>query len=165
MKIRYLLIVLIIISGNIAFGQSVENKLYPIEIQPRVFGTRFIYDRQLINNPLALQIPILQARDPKASYEFLMYKAQKQSLAYLTILPTAISLYAIFNRDKVSDGFYWSTVGGSFLVSTYLNFKSAAHLRKAILRYNQIVSNQVGVSFETLPNHQPVLGLGFVHKF
>jgi hypothetical protein len=76
-----------------------------------------------------------------------------------------VSLYAIFYREKVSDGFYWSVVGSSFLLRTYLNIRANTHLSKAIGRYNSLLPNQVGVQFEPLPDNQQVLGLTFTKNF
>ncbi|WP_044172303.1 hypothetical protein [Flectobacillus major] len=148
-------------------GQGQQKELKFITAEKRFLGVRFIYDRQIINNPLALQIPMLQLRDPEVSREFLMYKSQRQAVQWLSLISAGVSLYTIFNRDKVSDGFYWGTVGGTLLVNSYLNIKSNIHLGRAVNRFNQqvLLQNQIGLSMETLPTQQTVAGLSWRHSF
>lgn len=152
--------------GFKTFAQEEKRTLYPIAVKRQLFGVKFIYDRQIIDNASALQIPLLQARDSKVNVEFLTYKQQQRLVKLINIVPAGLSLYTIFNRDKVSSGFYWSTVGGTLLISSYLNVKSNIHLSKAINRYNEVISsNQIGLNIQTTPLQQAVVGIGLKHNF
>jgi hypothetical protein len=53
-----------------------KKELFPIGETQTGFRKQFVYKRQLIDNPLALQIPLLEAQDPLVSREFLIYKRQ-----------------------------------------------------------------------------------------
>lgn len=165
MKIRILIFILVCFYSK-SFGQIEGKGLYPIEIKQKIFSTRFIYDRQTLENPLALQIPLLQARDTQVNVEFLTFKKQRKLVQTLNLLTAGFSLYTVLNREKISNGAYWSVFGGTILVSGYLNFKSNKHLGKAIKRYNEIVTdNKVGLVFDKSFDNQAIVGVGFVHSF
>ena len=144
--------------GNI-FAQNTPKR-YPIEPTGKLFGAKFIYDRQSIHDPMALQIPILQLQDPEASREFLQFKAMQRTNKVLQLIPAAISIYTIFNREKVSDGFYWTSFGTSILVSGYIGFRANSHLTQSINRYNQVI----GLSVQTTL-YQPAMGLSWRCSF
>jgi hypothetical protein len=165
MKNKIVLFLLLTL-GVKSFAQEVRKTLYPIYIKKTFLGVKFIYDRQLIDDASILQIPMLQAQDPKVSVEFLTYLQQQKVVKFIKIIPAGLSLYTIFNRDKVSSGFYWTTVGTTLLISTYLNIKSNTHLSKAINRYNEVISsNQIGLNVQTTADKQAILGIGLVHNF
>ena len=129
-------------------------------------GTKFIYDRQTIENPLGLQIPLLQLRDTEVNVEYLTFKKQRKAVQVVSFISTAFSLYTIFNREKVSNEVYWGTFGGTVLISGYLNIKSNLHLGKAIKRYNEVISeNRVGLVFDKSFDNQSILGIGISHSF
>ena len=135
-------------------------------MKQKFFGTKFIYDRQIIENPLGLQIPLLQLRDTKVNLEYLTFKKQRKAVQVISLITTGFSLYTIFNREKVSNEIYWGTVGGLGFVSFYLNIKSNLHLSKAIKRYNLVISeNKVGLIFDKSFDNQAVLGVGISHNF
>lgn len=165
-KIRILVSILCLVTNlHLKAQEKLNPSLKPIEVQQQFLRVRFVYDRQLIDNPLALQIPLLQSHDPEVSLNFLKYKSQRKASNMIGIIPAGVSLYAIFYREKVSDGFYWSIVGSSFLLRTYLNIRATKHLTTAIGRYNSLLPNQVGIQFEPLPDNQQVLGLTFTKNF
>jgi len=140
--------------------------LFPIEVKQKFFGTKFIYDRQIIENPLGLQIPLLQARNTEVNLEYLTFKKQRKAAQMVNLIATGFSLYTIFNREKVSTGAYWGTVGGISLISTYLNIKSNIHLGKALKKYNEVISeNKIGVVFDKSFDNQAILGIGISHNF
>ena len=140
--------------------------LFPIEVKQKFLGIKFIYDRQIIENPLGLQIPLLQLRNTEVNLEYLTFKKQRKAVQMISLVSTAFSLYTIFNREKVSNGVYWGTFGGTVLISEYLNIKSNVHLSKAVKKYNEVISeNKVGLIFDKSFENQPVLGLGISHSF
>ncbi|MBC7410326.1 MAG: hypothetical protein H7339_18240 [Arcicella sp.] len=165
MKIRILLIFLIGFYSK-SFAQIDKKLLFPIEVKQSFWGTKFIYDRQTLENPLALQIPLLQLRDTEVNVEYLTFKKQRKIVQMVSLISTGFSLYTIFNREKVSNGAYWGTVGGLGFVSFYLNIKSNLHLSKAIKKYNEVVSeNKVGLIFDKSFNNQAIFGVGISHSF
>lgn len=165
MKIRILIFFLVCFYSQ-SFGQIEKKALYPIEIKQKIWNTTFIYDRQTIENPLALQIPLLQARDIEVNVEFLTFKKQRKLVQTINLLSAGFSLYTVFNREKVSNGAYWSVLGGTTLLSSYLNFKSNKHLVKAIKRYNEVITdNKLGLVFDKSFNNPVIIGVGFVHSF
>jgi len=165
MKTKILICFLLCI-GFKTFAQEEKRTLYPISVKRQLFGVKFIYDRQIIDNASALQIPLLQARDPKVNVEFLTYKQQQKLVKLINIIPAGVSLYTVFNRDKVSSGFYWSTVGTTLLISTYLNVKANMHLSNAINRYNEVIrNNEIGLNVQTTPDRQAIVGVGLKHNF
>jgi hypothetical protein len=164
-KIRILLIILIGFYSK-SFAQIDRKVLFPIEVKQNFWGTKFIYDRQTIENPLGLQIPLLQVRDTEVNVEYLTFKKQRKVVQIVSLISTGFSLYTIFNREKVSNGVYWGTFGGTVLVSGYLNIKSNVHLGKAIKRYNEVISeNKIGLVFDKSFDNQAILGLGISHSF
>ena len=165
MKIRILLIFLIGFYSK-SFAQIDKKLLFPIEVKQSFWGTKFIYDRQTLENPLALQIPLLQLRDTEVNVEYLTFKKQRKTGQIVSLISTGFSLYTIFNREKVSNGVYWGIFGGTVLISGYLNIKSNVHLGKAIKRYNEVVSeNKVGLIFDKSFNNQAIFGVGISHSF
>jgi hypothetical protein len=160
MKIKNLLLLSILVGmGFVTKAQTVKSILLPIEVRKKFLGVNFIYDRQTIENPLALQIPIVNVA-------FLTYKQQRKMVQLINIVPAGVSLYTIFNREKVSSGFYWSTVGTTLLISSYLNIKSNAHLSKAINRYNALFTdNKVGMNLERIGSNELAIGVQFTHSF
>ena len=165
MKIRILLIFLIGFNTK-SFAQIDRKLLFPIEVKPSFLNTKFIYDRQTIESPLSLQIPLLQLRDTEVNVEYLTFKKQRKAVQVINLVSTAFSLYTIFNREKVSSEVYWGTFGGTVLISGYLNIKSNVHLGKAIKRYNEVISeNKVGLVFDKSFDNQAITSIGFIHKF
>ena len=165
MKIRILLIFLVGFYAK-SFAQIDRKMLFPIEVKQNFLGTKFIYDRQIIENPLGLQIPLLQLRDTEVNVEYLTFKKQRKAVQVISLISTVFSLYTIFNREKVSNGVYWGTFGGTVLISGYLNIKSNQHLSKALRRYNEVISeNKIGLVFDKSIDNQVVLGVGILHGF
>jgi hypothetical protein len=165
LKTKILTLFLLLILTK-SFAQNERKNLYPIEVKKKFLGVKYIYDRQTIENPLALQIPMLQARDTEVNVEFLKFKQQRKAVQIISLVSTGFSLYTIFNREKVSSEVYWGTFGGTVLVSGYLNIKSNKHLAKALIRYNEVVSeNKVGLIIDKSFQNQAVVGVGFSHSF
>jgi hypothetical protein len=165
LKTKILTLFLLLILTK-SFAQNERKNLYPIEVKKKFLGVKYIYDRQTIENPLALQIPMLQARDTEVNVEFLKFKQQRKAVQIISLVSTGFSLYTIFNREKVSSEVYWGTFGGTVLVSGYLNIKSNKHLAKALIRYNEVVSeNKVGLIIDKSFQSQAVVGVGFSHSF
>ena len=165
MKISILFIFLIGFYSK-SFAQNDRKTLFPIEVKQSFWGTKFIYDRQTLENPLALQIPLLQLRDTEVNVEYLTFKKQRKTVQIVSLISTGFSLYTIFNREKVSNEAYWGVLGGTVLISGYLNIKSNIHLSKAIKRYNEVVSeNRVGLIFDKSFDNQAIFGVGISHSF
>jgi hypothetical protein len=149
-----------------SFAQNERKNLFPIEVKKKFLSTKFIYDRQTIESPFGLQIPLLQARDTEVNVEYLTFKKQRKAVQIINLFSTGFSLYTIFNREKVSNGVYWSTVGGVSLISTYFNIKSNIHLDKAIKRYNEVIAeNKIGLIFDKTIDNQPITSISLIHKF
>jgi hypothetical protein len=165
MKIKILFIFLIGFYSK-SFAQIDRKVLFPIEVKQTLWGTKFIYDRQTIENSFGLQIPLLQLRDTEVNVEYLTFKKQKKAVQIVSLISVGFSLYTIFNREKVSNEIYWGTIGGIGFISTYLNVKSNLHLGKAIKKYNEVVSeNKIGLIFDESLDNQAILGLGILHSF
>ena len=127
---------------------------------------KFIYDRQTIENPLALQIPMLQARDTEVNVEFLKFKQQRKLAQIVNFATFGVTVYSLFNREKVSNELYWGTFAGTVLISGYLNIKSNKHLVKSIVRYNEVVSeNKIGLILDKSFQNQAVVRLSVAHNF
>ena len=149
-----------------SFAQNDTKNLYPIEIKKKFLSIKFIYDRQTIENPLALQIPMLQARDTEVNVEFLKFKQQRKLAQIVNLATLGVTVYSLFNREKVSNELYWGTFAGTVLMSGYLNIKSNKHLVKSIIRYNEVVSeNKIGLMLDKSFQNQAVVGLSFSHSF
>ena len=149
-----------------SFAQSDTKNLYPIEVKRKFLSIKFIYDRQTIENPLALQIPMLQARDTEVNVEFLKFKQQQKMAQAVNLASVVITFYSLINRQRVSNDLYWTTFAGTTLISAYLNVRSNKHLEKSINRYNEVVSqNKIGLMLDKSFQNQAVVGLGFSHSF
>jgi hypothetical protein len=165
MKTNTLTLFLLLIFTK-SFAQNERKNLFPIEVKRKFLSIKYIYDRQTIENPLALQIPMLQARDTEVNVEFLKFKQQRKAVQIVSLVSTAFSLYTIFNREKVSSELYWGTFAGTTLISGYLNVKSNQHLAKAINRYNEVISeNKIGLVFDKSFDNQPITSISLIHKF
>jgi hypothetical protein len=136
-----------------AQGEGAE-KMFPIEQIQRGFRNKFVYKRQVIDNPFALQIPLLESKDPEVSLEFHRFKS-KRNLIYLISIPGAgLSVYSWLNPGKVSDGFRISIAGASALVNIYLSQLSMYHLNRAISKYNALANASPQLSLEFTPTNQ-----------
>ena len=71
-----------------------EKRLIPIEEVSGVWSRKFMYNRQLIDHPLALQIPLMEAKDPEINVEFLKFKLVEVDLA-IKPCPTCIVPFGI----------------------------------------------------------------------
>ncbi|MFY7829488.1 MAG: hypothetical protein ACOVQ4_20315 [Flectobacillus sp.] len=148
-------------------GQTELPRPKYIAVERNFWGMKYIYERQTIENPLALQIPLLQMQDPEVSSRFLKFKSQRKAMQWVNIASAGVSLYTIFNRDKVSNNFYWTSLGSALVITTYLNFRSTIHLSKSIARYNQLQLQQsrIGLSINQTSVQTPVIGLGWTQSF
>lgn len=142
MKIRILLFFLFAFSYC---ATAQEKKLIPIEELQEGWSRRFIYDRQIIDQPLALQIPLMEARDPEISVEFLKFKRQRKLSTWLSGLSTVLALSTYLSKGSISDGFYWSAVGGVAIANVYIGTVSNKHFNKALKRYNELTKAQMGI--------------------
>jgi hypothetical protein len=157
----------ILISGPI-FGQ-IEGKreLFPIVETQTGFRKQFVYKRQLIDNPLALQIPLLEAMDPIVSREFLIYKRQQSHIKWISGVTALLSFYTLLKKDAVSDGFYWSVLGGTAVANLYFGSVSVRHFKRALNRYNELANDGSKMSFKysTDDRFGPSVGLVWHYKF
>lgn len=149
-----------------SFAQTDRKNLFPIEVKRKFLSIKYIYDRQTIENPLALQIPMLQARDTEVNVEFLKFKQQRKAAQIINFATLGVTIYSLFNREKVSNELYWGTFAGTALISGYLNVRSNKHLVKSIIRYNEVISeNKIGLILDKSFQNQAVVGFGFSHSF
>ena len=149
MKIRQLLVLVFsCITLNLWGQETSTERLYPIEQVQQGFSKKYVYKRQVIENPLALQIPLLESKDPEVSLEFNRFKQQRKLMAWISSVGLGLSLYSFLNPGHVSDGFYFSTVGTAALVNVYVGSVSIRHLKRALYKYNSLVGDQPKLSIE-----------------
>jgi hypothetical protein len=150
------------------FGQELSKKeWFPIERSTRGFRTHFVYKRQVLENPLALQIPLMEMQDPEINREFLTYKRQQNHIKWISSGTLALSLYSLMKKDAVSDGFYWSVVGASALANVYFGSVSMRHFNRALSRYNALGNEQKAkISLQISTNGQdPAVGIAMKYPF
>lgn len=149
MKIKQLLFwILCFASLELRAQQTIAEKLYPIEQIQQGFSNKFVYKRQVIENPLALQIPLLEARDPEVSLEFNTYKRQRKLMTWISSIGLGVSAYSLLKPGQVTDGFYLSTIGAAALVNVYVGTVSMRHLKRALTKYNSLAGEDPKISFE-----------------
>jgi hypothetical protein len=155
------------ISGAIFAQSEGKKELFPIVETQTGFKKQFVYKRQLIDNPLALQIPLLEAMDPIVSREFLIYKRQQSHIKWISGVTALLSFYTLLKKDAVSDGFYWSVVGGSAVANLYFGSVSVRHFRRALNRYNELANDGSKMSLKYTPDDRfgPTVGLVWHYKF
>jgi hypothetical protein len=167
-KIKHLVFYFLNFTSFLSLGQDEEkSRLYPIDQTKSIFDTRYIYKRQIIDSPSALQIPLLDAKDPEISYEFLKFKKQRRTMGLISGISTVVALYSFLNRDKVSEGFYWSVFGGTALFNIYLGTVSMKHFNRALNRYNELAktNQQVTLKLNPIGPLGPNLGIAWNYQF
>jgi hypothetical protein len=146
LKIRSLIFFLFAFS----FCASAQEKnLIPIEDVQGFWSRKFVYDRQVIDNPLALQIPLLEARDPEVNVEFLKFKRQRKLSSWLAGFTTLFAFSTYLSKGSISDGFYWSAVGGVALANVYIGTVSNRHFNNALKRYNELSKAPMGLKISS----------------
>ncbi len=152
-------------TGWVSFGQSDSGfPPAPIESKPSFWGRQYVYKKQLISDPMALQIPLLEAKDPEISYEFLTFKNQRKTMRLISGISTAVALYSFIEANKVSNGFYWSVVGSTAIVNIYLGTVSMKHLNRALNKYNALANQKVSLQLGASQNQQflaPQVGVNY----
>lgn len=149
MKIRQLLMLVFLCASFSLVGQeSASEPLYPIEQIQQGFSNKYVYKRQVIDNPLALQIPMLEAKDPEISLEFNKFKQQRKLMTWISSIGLGISIYSFLNPGQVTDEFYFSTIGAAALVNVYVGTISMRHLNRALTRYNSLAGKEPKISLE-----------------
>lgn len=128
--------------------QAAREQLFPIEQIQQGFTNKFVYKRQIIDNPLALQIPLLEAKDPEISFEFNKFKQQRKLMNWISSVGLGVSAYSLLKPGQVTDGFYLSTIGAAALVNVYVGTVSMRHLKRALAKYNSLVGEEPKISFE-----------------
>jgi len=147
--------------------QPTSEKLYPIEQIQQGFRNKFVYKRQVIDNPLALQIPLLEAKDPEISFEFNKFKQQRKLMNWISSIGLGLSAYSLMKPGQVTDGFYLSTVGAAALVNVYVGTVSMRHLKSALKKYNELAgaSPQLSLSYKPIPNTNGVWAVEWKYNF
>lgn len=147
--------------------EEVKAKLYPIEQIEGGWSKKFSYKRQIIESPLALQIPLLEAKDSEVSYEFLTYKRQKKSAEIISAFTTGFSVYTFLSKGQVSDGFYWTVVGSAAVLNLYLGTVSIKHFKKALKRYNELAQtgSKISLQINSHGSSGASLGLAWNYQF
>lgn len=149
MKIKQLLFwILCFASLELRAQHSAAEKLYPIEQIQQGFKNKFVYKRQVIDNPLALQIPLLEAKDPEISLEFNKFKQQRKLMNWISSVGLGVSAYSLLKPGQVTDGFYLSTIGAAALVNVYIGTLSMRHLKRALTKYNSLAGEAPKISLE-----------------
>ncbi len=135
-------------SASLMGQQATREPLFPIEQIQQGFTNKFVYKRQIIDNPLALQIPLLEAKDPEISLEFNKFKQQRKLMNWISSVGLGVSAYSLLKPGQVTDGFYLSTIGAAALVNVYVGTVSMRHLKRALTKYNSLVGEEPKISFE-----------------
>lgn len=155
MKIKHLGIILfVLISARVMAQEASRERMYPIEQIQQGFRTKYVYKRQVIENPLALQIPLLESKDPEVSLEFHRYKTQRKLINLISGVGLGLSVYSFIRPGEISDGFNLSTIGAAALAKLYLGTISIRHLNRALSRYNQLAQTSPQLSLQFTPNTQ-----------
>ncbi len=155
MKIKHLGIILfVLISVQVMAQEASRERMYPIEQIQQGFRTKYVYKRQVIENPLALQIPLLESKDPEVSLEFHRYKTQRKLINLISGVGLGLSVYSFIRPGEISDGFNLSTIGAAALAKLYLGTISIRHLNRALSRYNQLAQTSPQLSLQFTPNTQ-----------
>ena len=128
--------------------QAARESLFQIEQIQQGFTNKFVYKRQIIDNPLALQIPLLEAKDPEISLEFNKFKQQRKLMNWISSVGLGVSAYSLLKPGQVTDGFYLSTIGAAALVNVYVGTVSMRHLKRALTKYNSLVGEEPKISLE-----------------
>jgi len=148
-KIRQLLLMAFCCASSSMMGQQATREpLYSIEQIQQGLANKFVYKRQVIENPLALQIPLLEAKDPEVSLEFNTFKRQRKLMTWISSAGLGVSFYSLLNPGHVTDGFYLSAIGTAALVNVYVGTVSMRHLKRALTKYNSLVGEEPKISFE-----------------
>jgi len=137
-----------------------EKRLIPIEEVSGVWSRKFMYNRQLIDHPLALQIPLMEAKDPEINVEFLKFKRQRQLSNWLAGFSTVFAFSTYLSKGSISEGFYWSAVGGVALANVYIGTISNRHFNNALKRYNELSKAQMGIRVGS----EGSVGIGITYK-
>jgi hypothetical protein len=145
--------------------QAAREPLYPIEQIQQGFSNKFVYKRQVIENPLALQIPLLEAKDPEVSLEFNTFKRQRKLMTWISSAGLGVSFYSLLNPGHVTDGFYLSAIGTAALVNVYVGTVSMRHLKRALTKYNSLVGEEPKISFEVKSHGSQGASLGLHWKY
>lgn len=140
-------------------------KMYPIEQIQQGFSKKYVYKRQVIDSPLALQIPLLESKDPEVSLEFYRFKSQRKLMNWISSAGLGLSLYSLIKPGKVTDGFYLSTIGTAALVNIYVGSISMRHLNRALVRYNKLAHSSPQLSIEFTPNERSGSSLALQWKY
>ena len=135
-------------SASLMGQQAAREQLFPIEQIQQGFTNKFVYKRQVIDNPLALQIPLLEAKDPEVSLEFNTFKRQRKLMTWISSAGLAVSFYSLLNPGHVTDGFYLSAIGTAALVNVYVGSVSMRHLKRALTKYNSLAGEEPKISLE-----------------
>lgn len=165
MKIKLFFFMLCSIPYSLmAQGEGME-KMFPIEQIQHGFSKKYVYKRQVIDSPLALQIPLLESKDPEVSLEFYRFKSQRKLMNWISSAGLGLSLYSLIKPGKVTDGFYLTTIGTAALVNIYVGSISMRHLNRALVRYNKLAlaGPQVNVTFT--PNERTGSSLALQWKY
>ena len=137
-----------------------EKRLLPIEEIQGGWTRKFMYERQLIDHPLALQIPLMEAKDPEINVEFLKFKRQRNLSSWLAGFSTVFAFSTYLSKGSISEGFYWSAVGGVALANVYIGTISNKHFNNALKRYNELSKAQMGIRVGS----EGSVGIGITYK-
>ena len=154
MKIRPLFIIIFVLMSVQVIAQGEGNeRLYSIEQIQQGFSKKYVYKRQVIDNPLALQIPLLESKDPEVSLEFYRFKSKRNLMNWISSAGAGLSIYSWIYPGKVSNGFSLTTVGVAALANIYLGKMSMRNLNRALSKYNSLAKTSPQLSLEFTPTN------------
>ena len=168
MKIKSLiLLVFCCASVNLLAQQTTEEKLYRIDQLQQGFFTKFVYKKQVIDSPFALQIPLLEANDPEVSYEFNKFKQQRKWMNWISRVGLGLTIYSWIKPGQVTDEIRYATIGATTLVNIYVGLVSMQHFERALTKYNSLTGEAPQLSFElkTSGAQGTTMGLNWKYNF
>ena len=126
-------------SGSLPGQTNFPNKVYRSGAQFLGY-MKYIYEEQTIETHWHYKFHYTNAR-PEVSSRFWSLKSQRKRCGSI-LHQQGFALYN-FNRDKVSNNFYWTSLGSALVITTYLNFHlDCPFNREVCARYNQLQLQQ-----------------------
>lgn len=146
-------------------AQSTKD-LHPIEVKKSLTGINYFYGDQSIKSPYGLQIPLLQVKDSLVTKNFHVFRKLRNTATIINLISAVFTIYTSFNREDISRGSYWATLGTLGVASGVCNIISSTYLDKAVGRYNIIVSgNEFGFHDNKIYTGNGILSIGMSHSF
>ena len=140
----------------------VPAHLLPIEraYGSSALGSVYFYGGKKLSSPYSLEIPFFELNDPEVTHHFKAYRTLVTVGRLTALVPLAYILFQ--NNNRYSGGAYWTVYGSSLVASLTLTFVGNGQVKKAVTRYNEMLSQpRVGLSASPiLMTGQMAIGAG-----